>query len=210
MTAVSADGYALSVVCDGCGWTVRRNAAVLGTWESAWAQLREGGWTGSSLSVGGHHCGSCRRSSADDDSSTLRPLIQPTAEGRDQRLPVEDVDGVMVLVVGGELDLRIDAAFGYALARAADVSDLLLLSMANVDLIDSTIIGTMVRAHRRVEAAGGRLALLNPPSRVQRILNLLGLAEMFPVFKDLDEALTHMRAGTMACGPWRQHEGGLI
>ena len=208
MTAVSADGYALSVVCDGCGRTVRRTGAVLATWEPTWAHLRDGGWTGSSLSVGDHYCGSCQPSNTDDAGAAVRHRTRPAADGCGQRLPVDDVDGVAVLVLGGELDVRTDAAVEDALARAAAVSNLLLLSMANVNLIDSTIIGTMVNAHRRVEATGGRLALLNPPTRVQRILNVLGLAELFPVFKDLDQAVAQLRAGTKPGGPPHRHAEG--
>jgi anti-anti-sigma factor len=208
MTAVSADGYALSVVCDGCGRTVRRTGVVLATWAPTWAHLREGGWIGSSLSVGDHYCSLCQASYANDAGAAVRHRIRRAADGCGQWLPVEDVDGVAVLVLGGELDVRTDAAVEDALARAAEVSNLLLLSMANVNLIDSTIIGTMVDAHRRVEATGGRLALLNPPTRVQRILNVLGLAELFPVFKDLDEALAQLRAGTKPGGPPRRRVEG--
>jgi anti-anti-sigma factor len=193
MTAISADGRALSVVCDGCGMTVRHLDIAAGRWDPAWSLMRDRGWTGSSLAVGAHYCARCQLSD-DDDLRPHRPSVHPAlSPGREGWLSVEQVDGVAVLSIGGECDIRVDAAFSYALARAADTTERVLLGMANVDLIDSTIIRTLVRAQQRLAADGGVLALLQPPPRVRRILDVLGLAELFPVYTDLDEALARMR-----------------
>jgi anti-anti-sigma regulatory factor len=39
----------------------------------------------------------------------------------------------------------------------------------------------LIAAKRRVEAAGGRLTVINPSPRVRRVLNLSGTADVFDV-----------------------------
>jgi anti-sigma B factor antagonist len=193
MTAISMDGRALSIVCDRCGRTEQQLTDSTPTWQTAWAKLRLCGWSGSAMSVGDHYCDTCGPPEP-DGGLVVRVHLHPAMHDlHNSWLSVHDVDGVVVVAVAGELDLRVDADFNYALARAVESSDRLLLSMANVDLIDSTIIRTMVRAVQSVQATGGRLALLQPPARVRRILDVLGLTEIFPIFTDLDDALNHLR-----------------
>jgi len=193
LTAVSADGVALSLVCDGCGRIERLNERDdewrqdVPQWDLMWPQLQRAGWRGSPLAVGQHYCPLCQVPAQHADSAVI---VTPPHGW----MSLGEVDGIPVLALGGDLDLAIDAAFTDALDDAvAPVPPAegrhVLLSMANVNMVDSTVLGTMVRFQQRLAAAGGVLALVSPPARVRRVLEVLGLAEVFPVYPDLESAV---------------------
>jgi anti-sigma B factor antagonist len=184
VTAVSVDGVALSLVCDGCGRIVQHLDDTARQWDVAWPQMQRAGWTGSPVSVGEHYCPRCRPPEhAKRHGGTS---VVARASGW---LSVGEVDGIAVLALGGDLDLTSDAALAAALGEAIATSRHVLLSMANVDLVDSTVLGTMVRYQQRLAASGGILGLVAPPVRVRRVLDVLGLAEVFAVYPDLESAV---------------------
>lgn len=54
-----------------------------------------------------------------------------------------------------------------------------IVDLEAVKGVDSSGIGELVRAFRRVSAAGGRLTLLRPPAKVRRFLDATGLSSVF-------------------------------
>ncbi|HEY6168921.1 MAG TPA: WecB/TagA/CpsF family glycosyltransferase [Verrucomicrobiae bacterium] len=63
-----------------------------------------------------------------------------------------------------------------------------LLEMANVDFIDSTGVGLLVRLHKRLRASGRFLVLLDPSVAVRRALKLMRLDDVFLTAPDAAEA----------------------
>ncbi len=55
----------------------------------------------------------------------------------------------------------------------------IVLDLEAVEGVDSSGIGELVFALRRVSAAGGRLTLLKPPAKVRRFLAATGLSALF-------------------------------
>lgn len=77
-----------------------------------------------------------------------------------------------------------------ALERAeAQTSGAALLDLSNVREIDSTALGVMVGAGRRLHAAGRELYLVGPNERVLLLFQLTKLDGVFPVAPTVDAAL---------------------
>lgn len=110
-------------------------------------------------------------------------------------LRAEQLDGVQVIAVSGELDLnttpqleeQFETALGAAEAR-------LLIDLASCEFIDSTGIGLIVRAWRRLEAGldgdgKSSFALCEVSDQVRRLLEITGLASSIPIYGSRDDAL---------------------
>ena len=78
------------------------------------------------------------------------------------------------LTAGNDAELR--AAFAEGISAPLTVVD-----MENVTAIDAAGIGALVEVRQRVMRAGGRLKLLNVPSRIASLLQLTGLGSVFEV-----------------------------
>lgn len=107
-------------------------------------------------------------------------------------------DGITVLEVHG----RIMLGEGNVILRDA-VQDLLtrgnkkiLLSLAEVDHIDSAGIGELVRSHSAVRKAGGQLKLLNPSAKIEEMLHRSMLHKIFDVQKNEASAIKSFAASS--------------
>ncbi len=103
-------------------------------------------------------------------------------------------DGVVVLEFAGELDLSVSNRF------TALVGDLtgdeprgVIVDLARVGFLDSTMLRELLRAHRALEERGCRFVLADPQSAVARLLQLTGTDEVFTIASDRDEALRQIR-----------------
>lgn len=64
-----------------------------------------------------------------------------------------------------------------------------LIDMAKINYMDSTGIGELVGYLGRFRDAKRRLVLIHPAERVRRLLEVAQLADLFPTFDSLEEAL---------------------
>ena len=67
----------------------------------------------------------------------------------------------------------------------------LIVDMRNSPLVDAAAIAALLRAHRAMMHAGGRLILRCPVARVRRILNIARLDQVFDV--DTEESAAEPR-----------------
>ena len=88
----------------------------------------------------------------------------------------------------GEADVTTRALGDVLSAEAARKPRLLLVDMSGLTFIDSAGLHEIVRAHRRLRADGGRLALVSPSLPVDRILQLSALDQVIPVYASAEEA----------------------
>ena len=65
----------------------------------------------------------------------------------------------------------------------------LILNVQDVDAIDSSGIGEIVRARTEMAERGGRVVLLGSNSRVEMMMKLSGLIHIFPVASTQDQAI---------------------
>ena len=100
-------------------------------------------------------------------------------------------DGVTILDLKGKITIGIgDVALRNAVQEARDAgAKNILLNMAAVTTVDSSGVGEMVSVYTSVSNAGGKLKLLNLPSKVADLLQITQLITVFEVHDDEDEAI---------------------
>jgi anti-sigma B factor antagonist len=103
--------------------------------------------------------------------------------------------GSAVVTLRGELDAhdapRLRELFACAVSEldASDGAPRLVLDLTGVAFLDSTALGTMIGALRRVREAGGELRLVLPETPARRIFEITGLEQVLVVRATRAEAL---------------------
>ena len=65
----------------------------------------------------------------------------------------------------------------------------LIVDLASVGHIDSGGVRALVRGHLTLHRKGGRVSLAHPCANVQRVLSILRLDTVFPVYESVEAAL---------------------
>jgi anti-sigma B factor antagonist len=104
---------------------------------------------------------------------------------------VEDREAGSPIVVrlAGEADVSTRALADVLAAETAKQPRLLLIDVSALTFIDSAALHEFVRAHRKLRAGGGRLALVGPAGAVARVIQLSALDQVFPVYASVEEAV---------------------
>jgi anti-anti-sigma factor len=106
------------------------------------------------------------------------------------QLQVRSEDRAAVIVVSGELDLASAPALEEELNRATtDGAELLIVDLRELEFIDSTGLGLLIKAHRRAEAAGQKFAIVRGQSQVQRLLGVTGIEQRLILVDSPEELL---------------------
>jgi anti-anti-sigma factor len=111
----------------------------------------------------------------------------------------EELDGVRVIAVSGELDLSTAPRLEEPLEATMDSGTALLIDLSACEFIDSTGIALIVRAWQRLgggngdDDAGVRFALCGLGDQVRRLLEVSGLDTSLPTHGSRDEALAALR-----------------
>jgi anti-anti-sigma factor len=92
--------------------------------------------------------------------------------------------------IEGELDLAVSGQLDEVLASAVEQCERVLVGLQRCEFIDSSGIAVILRAHRRLEAEGGQLAVYAPSDQVLRVLSMTGLTANGLVFDSSEEALS--------------------
>jgi anti-sigma B factor antagonist len=108
---------------------------------------------------------------------------------RDQPvLGIDSVGKAVVVRLGGDLDLYNADGVRSALAGVIDGSpSRVVVDAAEVEFIDSTALGVLVDAHRKL--AGG-LRIARPQDPIRRALQVSGIDRHLTVHDSVDDALT--------------------
>lgn len=108
----------------------------------------------------------------------------------DLSLESREVDGRVVVEVGGEIDV-------YTAPRLRDkITELvgqghyqLVIDMEAVDFLDSTGLGVLVGGLKKVRSHGGAMDLVCHQERLLKIFRITGLAKVFTIHDNQDDAL---------------------
>ncbi len=93
-----------------------------------------------------------------------------------------------VIQLVGEADvstLAMSEAFDAEVARKPR---LLVVDLSGLGFIDSSALSVIMRTYRALQRDGGTLALVNPSPSVARVLQLIDIASVIPVYPTLEEA----------------------
>lgn len=107
----------------------------------------------------------------------------------DLRLRSRRSGGATVVEVGGEVELHSASQLRDELLRAGEAEHpCVVVDLSRVTFIDSTGLGVLVGALKRVREKGA-LSLVCPQRQVRRVFEITGLTKVFPMFDTLDDAV---------------------
>jgi anti-anti-sigma factor len=102
----------------------------------------------------------------------------------------DPIDTAHVIAITGELDLAATGELSTVLMIAAtSPGSLVVLDLAEVDFIDSTALGTLLKAGGEIEGAGKKLRVVCAGGPVRRLLEMTNLTNRFQLCPSRDDAL---------------------
>jgi len=100
-------------------------------------------------------------------------------------------DEVSVVAVGGYLDFDAAPALKLSLVDCIKAgTGHLVVDLTETGFIDSTAIGVLVGALKRLEESGGSLVVVCTNENVQSIFELVGLDEVIGLHRSRDDAIS--------------------
>ena len=109
-----------------------------------------------------------------------------------------------VLVLSGEFDLDTVPHIDRFLRRHLGPlyhQDHLVIDLAATTFVDSSFIAFLVRLLTDQRARRKELVLVRPAGQVRRVLALVGLPNVVPVFESVDEAVARLASGRLPVIP---------
>ena len=107
----------------------------------------------------------------------------------DLGLDVSESDGQCVLSVRGEVDVYTAPKLRERLIEmVGEGKHRIIVDLEAVDFLDSTGLGVLVGALKRVKAHDGSLSLVCTQDKILKIFKITGLTKVFPIHGSLDEA----------------------
>ena len=108
----------------------------------------------------------------------------------DLGLDVQERDGCAVLAVSGEVDVATVPRLREQLhGLVAQGSNKIIVNLDAVDFLDSTGLGVLVGALKRVRSNDGDLYLVCTQARIRKVFEVTGLTKVFQLFDTVDDAV---------------------
>jgi anti-sigma B factor antagonist len=106
-------------------------------------------------------------------------------------IDVRDQDSHAVVDVKGEIDVYTAPKLREKLIElVSEGSYNVVVNLEGVDFLDSTGLGVLVGALKRVKAHDGTLSLVCTQDKILKIFKITGLTKVFPIHDSVDEATT--------------------
>jgi anti-sigma B factor antagonist len=104
-------------------------------------------------------------------------------------IEVTEHDGCTVVAVRGEVDLATAPALKNRLLElvTAGVTEI-VVDLTETDFLDSTGLGAVVAAYKRVRVHDGHLKLVATAARVKRVFEITNLNRVVPICASIEEA----------------------
>jgi len=104
--------------------------------------------------------------------------------------------GVATVEVAGEVDLSTAPALKQALLETIEGgSRRVLVDLSHATFIDSTTLGVLMGAVKRLRPAGGELAIACNDPNIRKIFEITLLDRIFEIYATPEEALRHLSSG---------------
>ena len=102
----------------------------------------------------------------------------------------DPIESGHLIAVTGDLDMAATPELSTVMLMAARApGPLVVLDLAGVQFIDSTALGTLLKAGGEVETAGKRLRVVCADGPVRRLLEMTNLTNRFQLCPSRDDAL---------------------
>lgn len=108
----------------------------------------------------------------------------------DLRLDVTEQGGWSVLQVGGEIDVATAPRLREHLIKlVSDQRFTIVVDLEDVDFIDSTGLGVLIGARKRVRLHDGDVKLVCTEPRIVKVFEITGLDQVFQIHPSIDAAV---------------------
>jgi anti-sigma B factor antagonist len=98
-------------------------------------------------------------------------------------------EGVCVVTIAGEVDVYTSPVLKERLVEAAeDGCGIMIVDLDQVGFIDSSGLGVLVGALRRLREQGGEMHVVCTREQILKIFRITGLDKVFPIFASMDQA----------------------
>jgi anti-sigma B factor antagonist len=102
-------------------------------------------------------------------------------------------DGLLVLAVAGEIDLFTAPELKTAITKGIeDGTDKLVIDLTDTTFLDSTALGVLIGAVKRLNASDGALAIVNCDSNISKTFEITGLDQILKIYGTRDEAVASL------------------
>jgi anti-sigma B factor antagonist len=99
-----------------------------------------------------------------------------------------------VVQVTGELDLHLEPQLREELNQAlGDGFVHVVVDLTDVNFLDSSALGRLVEAAKRLATRGGSIVLAAPDRQIRRLLEITALDRIFAIAPSLDDAIGGLR-----------------
>jgi len=106
------------------------------------------------------------------------------------KMAVEPVTpGVVKVILDGRMDITGAANIDLQFSAITGSNKGVVVDLANVSFLASIGIRTLLLGAKAVQRRGGCFILLNPVDEVERVLEVMGVTDLMPIFKDTEAAL---------------------
>lgn len=107
----------------------------------------------------------------------------------DLTITTRTVDPFDVIEIGGEVDVYTAPRLRESIVEAVEAGrHRLIIDVQKVEFLDSTGLGVLVGALKRVRADGGSLDIVCTQDRILKIFEITGLDKVFGLHATVDEA----------------------
>jgi anti-sigma B factor antagonist len=115
--------------------------------------------------------------------------------GMELGIDVRKVNSFSVIDVKGEIDVYTAPKLREQLIElVSEGSYDIVVNLEGVDFLDSTGLGVLVGALKRVKAHDGSLSLVCTQDKILKIFKITGLTKVFPIHTSLEEATASSEA----------------
>jgi anti-sigma B factor antagonist len=106
-------------------------------------------------------------------------------------LATRSVSDHVILEIGGEIDVYTAPRLRERLIEMVNAGEKhVVVDLGRVEFLDSTGLGVLVGAHRRLKAREGSLNLVCPHERLLKVFRITGLDNVFDIHRSVEEATT--------------------
>jgi anti-sigma B factor antagonist len=100
-------------------------------------------------------------------------------------------DAIAVIVVDGHVDFDTAPVLKQNIVRQVNEgSRHLVIDLTGADFIDSTAIGVLVAAYKRLQQSCGSLAIACTNENILNVFEIVGLHDMIPIHRSRDDAIS--------------------
>lgn len=110
----------------------------------------------------------------------------------------ENREDLILVTLGGELDIYTVATFRRDLEPVDPASSQVVVDLSEVTLLDSSGLGALVSLLNRARGGQGQLGLICPHRRLRRVFEITGLRRAFVFGDDLDSVRSALAGETPA------------